>query len=482
MIDHAPGLERLLAVQPVEGSFELQRVSGTVPARLRGRSYMNGPALFERPDFRYRHWLDGDGLLTSVRFRDGRAQVSSRFVASDKRREEAAAGRPLFRAFGTSFAGDRLRRGFSLQSPVNVSVYPWDGRLLAFGEQGLPWEIDPETLETRGEYRFAGGLNEVSPLSAHPAVDHETHELVDFGISYSASEPVLHLYRFRDGALAERSRYPLPYPCSTHDFALSERHAVLFLSPHLMDVRGLLEQGKCVQDCLSWNPELGSKLLVIDRREKRQVALIDVGRGYCLHLANAFDRAQDSGGSKRSELVVDLIEIAAPIYDSYTPMPELFVDEPAGEPVRYVIDLETATVRERTPTGYRATPDFPAIDPRRSQRAISECWMLGLSKAGQKGRKFFDELAHVSFEEGRLIERYRAPVGSYLGGEPIFLPDPDHGRRGWVLCQELAAGAGATPIADFLLFDAHRIAAGPIARLRMPHPIPPGFHAAWSAG
>ena len=110
-----------------------------------------------------------------------------------------AAGRALCRACGTAFPDDRLRRGFSLESPVNVSVVPWEGRLLAFGEQGLPWDLDPVTLETRGEFRFGGRLNEVSPLSAHAHLDRESSELIDFGISYASAEPLLHLYRFASG-------------------------------------------------------------------------------------------------------------------------------------------------------------------------------------------------------------------------------------------------------------------------------------------
>jgi len=38
-----------------------------------------------------------------------------------------------------------------LEPPVNVSVYPFAGSLLAFGEQTLPYELDPVTLETRGD-------------------------------------------------------------------------------------------------------------------------------------------------------------------------------------------------------------------------------------------------------------------------------------------------------------------------------------------
>ena len=482
--DLAPRLERLFEIEAVEGSFELEVVDGVVPAHLSGRSYMNGPAVFARGEVAYRHWLDGDGLITSLHFEGGRTVATHRFVRSAKRVEELAAGRALFRAFGTAFPDDRLRRGFSLESPVNVSVVPWEGRLLAFGEQGLPWELDPVTLETRGEFRFGGRLNEVSPLSAHAHLDGESALLIDFGISYASAEPLLHLYRFAAGTLAERSRFPLPYACSTHDFAISERLAVVYLSPHLMDVQGFLKQGKPVNDCLSWHPELGARLMILDRRNHQLLATIPLAQGYCLHLANVFERREDA------ELVVDLIELEGPVYDQYTPMPELFPNEPAGGPVRYVVDTEHWEIKDRRATAYRSTPDFPAIDPRRMQRETHEAWMLGMSAAGKPGRKFFDEVVRVRFDRGEVADRYRAPQGCYLGGEPIFLPDLSLDRSeerladpaGFILCQELDPTLEGSPVVDFLLFDAFSLAMGPIARLRLPHPIPPGFHAAWLGG
>ncbi len=186
-IDHAPGLERAFASVPEERSGEPLKVEGKIPAFLRGTYFLNGPARFHRGEVRYQHWLDGDGMVCALRFQDGRALLTNRFVRCTKWVEEEAAGRALYRTFGTAFPGDRLVRGIALESPVNVSLYPYAGTLLALGEQGLPWELDPETLETRGLYNFGGALNPVSPFAAHPKIDPETGELFNFGISFSTA-------------------------------------------------------------------------------------------------------------------------------------------------------------------------------------------------------------------------------------------------------------------------------------------------------
>ncbi|HEX2642954.1 MAG TPA: carotenoid oxygenase family protein, partial [Thermoanaerobaculia bacterium] len=152
LADNAPGLERAFADTPAERVETIRPadIEGEVPAFVRGTYYLNGPARFSRGDVRYRHWLDGDGMICALRFGADGVELRARFVQSPKWQVEEAAGKALFRAFGTSFSGDRLVRGIALESPVNVSVYPFGGALLAFGEQGLPIAIDPETLETRG--------------------------------------------------------------------------------------------------------------------------------------------------------------------------------------------------------------------------------------------------------------------------------------------------------------------------------------------
>src|SRR2546425_1225199 len=147
--DYAPLVEHLLLVKPVEQTCFVEDIQGDIPEFVRGTFSLNGPSVFAREIFRYRHWLDGDGMVSSLRFENGSARFSSRFVRTTKFVEETKAGRPVFRAFGTCFPQDRLRLGIGLESPANVSVYRYGNSLLAFGEQGLPWELDPVTLATR---------------------------------------------------------------------------------------------------------------------------------------------------------------------------------------------------------------------------------------------------------------------------------------------------------------------------------------------
>ena len=59
-------LDDILSISPEEGVWELT-LEGELPAYLGGTYYLNGPGRFARGDFRYHHWLDGDGLLRALR-------------------------------------------------------------------------------------------------------------------------------------------------------------------------------------------------------------------------------------------------------------------------------------------------------------------------------------------------------------------------------------------------------------------------------
>ncbi|HEV3469707.1 MAG TPA: carotenoid oxygenase family protein [Pyrinomonadaceae bacterium] len=467
--DYAPLLERAFGVEPREGSYEVTRVEGRVPEFVRGTYYLNGPARFSRGGFRYRHWLDGDGMVCSLRFGGGGVRFTSRFVRTRKFVEEGEAGRPLFRAFGTAFESDRLRRGGALESPANISVYPYRDALLAFGEQGLPAELDPLTLETRGAFGFGGALNEVSPFAAHPKFDRETGEVFNFGVAFSASEPALSFYRFdAGGALALRRRLPLEHPCTVHDFGLSRSYAVFYLSPYLLDVESFVAGGLSLMDSLRWEPRRGSRLLVVSRETGEPVASVPVGARYCLHLVNCFER----GGL----LYADVLELDRPVYDQYRNVPDLFTDVCEGRPVRYALGAGGREVVARQPLDYPAYPDLPSVDPRRAGAPCEEFWMLGISSAGRRGRKFFDQLVHADWAEGRPRDIYQAPPLHYLCGEPVFVPDPGRERGGAVICQVFDAARASCA---FAVFDAGHVSAGPLATLRLDAPVHFGFHAAF---
>lgn len=468
-VDHAPGLETAFARPPRETRHRITDIDGIVPNHVRGRYFINGPARFGRRDRRYGHWLDGDGMVASLHFTDDGVVFTSRYVRSTKWCHENEQEQSLYRGFGTAFEGDLLQRGLALASPVNVSVYTIGDRLLAFGEQGLPWELDVDTLETVGEYTFDGQLNAISPFSAHPHFSTDGRELFNFGVSFSTRRPMIHLYRFAvGGERIYRRRLTIDHPCMVHDFMLGQRHVIFFLSPHLLDMEQLARRGGSVMDALTWRPDLGSRLLIADRETGDPLAEVPVETAYCLHLIASFEQ--------EGRLVLDLIQLDQPIYDQYQVPDGLFTEVRRARPVRYVLDGATYELLDQIALEYRLLCDFPAIDPRRVERDYRDFWVLGISATERPGRKFFDQIVHCDWHRGRAAGLWQAPVGHYLCGEPVFVPDPDRERAGSVICQRWDAAARRSA---FLLFDAFDLPRGPVATLHLDRPLHLGFHASF---
>ncbi len=471
--DFAPLLERAFSGEPVEGDLEIGRIDGELPRGLAGTYHLSAPARFAAGAVSYGNWLDGDGMAIAARFASGGAsappavRVRQRFVETAKLVAERAEAKALFRTFGTRFAGDRLLHGVTVASPVNLSAWPFAGRLLAFGEQGQPWELDPPTLATLGPAAFGGAVTAATPFSGHPKVDPHTGELVTFGVSFAPQAPTLHFFRFAaGGGLALRARQPLPFPASIHDFALAGRHAVFHVAPHLLDLAAL-RNGATVLEALAWRPELGSRLLVLERRDGRLVADVPVGDRYCLHLLNAWEDGD--------RLTIDLVELDRPVYGDYHGLPDLFVEPPAGRAVRYEVELGSGALRSRLVTPDLGTPDFPTLDRRLMTRENPHGWLLRVPATPEPGRKFFTTLLHVRWDEGRVAAAWDTQPPIYLAGEPAFAP-LDGGGVLVVPLWDAAAGRSA-----LALFDPLDVAAGPRATVWLETRMPLGFHSFWSA-
>jgi carotenoid cleavage dioxygenase-like enzyme len=172
---------------------------------------------------------------------------------------------------------------------------------------------------------------------------------------------------------------------------------------------------------------------------------------------------------------VDVLELDEPIYSSYEPVPRLFQNVAQGRPVRFTVDLSKRELVDRRSISYSLAPDFAAMDQRRAMQSYEEFWMLGISQTGHRGRKFFDQLVHASWNEAAPSDVYQAPPMCYLGGEPVFIGPPGS-HEGVVLCQEFDAERQKS---FFLLFDAHNVRRGPMARLACDQVLHFGFHAAF---
>ena len=125
--------------------------------------------------------------------------------------------------------------------------------------------------------------------------------------------------------------------------AVQEAHVSLKLLP-------LLSGQATVLDCLAWRPELGAKLLVVDRETGDARASIPIGNRYCLHHVHA--------GEEDGKLVLDVLELEEPVYPDYQGLPDLFIEVRPARTVRMVLDPERGRLLERRESGPGIAADF----------------------------------------------------------------------------------------------------------------------------
>ena len=105
-------------------------------------------------------------------------------------------------------------------------------------------------------------------------------------------------------------------------------------------------------------------------------------------------------------------------------------DEDGSADLQYVLAVAASIgerineykVGDKITIGESTLPDFQAIDPRRKASAYDDFWMLDISAAGQTGRKFFDQVVHCNWSSSSRSV-YRAPPRTYVGGEPVLIPN-----------------------------------------------------------
>ena len=272
------------------------RVEGRLPVELQGTLYRNGPAVHERFGLRYRHLFEGDGMVQAFRF-DGRGVTHrARVLATPKLVRETEAGRRLFSGFATEVHdGSPVRRPDDVNA-ANISVLDHHGELLALWEGGSASVLDRATLEWRGFKVWGEGL-EGLPFTAHPRVEPDG-TLWAFGYIFSPA-PALVLYHIGADGTVVKAKALNPGPLGiVHDFVVTARHLVIVIPPLVFEparVEGML------LDAFVWRPDLGSRVLVVDKDDFSSRRWYQLPAGFGFHHGNGWE---DASGTIRFDFCV----------------------------------------------------------------------------------------------------------------------------------------------------------------------------------
>ena len=453
----SPFLEGNFAPVERELAVDDLAIVGEWPRELEGTLVRNGPNPQFPPLGRY-HWHDGDGMLHAVRIRGGRASYRNRAIRTRALELERKRGRALWSGVLERPQFDNPEGAF--KSTANTSLVRHAGKLLALEEHGEPVEIDPEDLDTLGAYSFGRRLRH--PLTPHPKIDPVTGEMFALGYSPVAKPHAQYTVIAADGALAHTTALELPIGVLMHDFAITERFAVVMNHPYTFDVRRMLRG----EPIARFEPERGSHLGVLPRRGSGgDVRWFSIAPCFVYHVVNAWEEGE--------QIVLDVVHRAALDLES-----ELEPGSAPPQPTRlwrWRIDLQRGVVREEQLDDQNV--ELPQVHPARVGRHMRTVFASRMRTDIRL--PLADGLVKYDLERGGASEVH--PFGSNRnGGEGVFVPRP-HGQSeddGWILAFLHDEAEGRS---ELIAVDARDFTAPPVARILLPERVPYGFHGIWIA-
>lgn len=458
----------------IEWSARNLDVVGEIPAEIDGAFFRAVPDPAHAPMFEDDIVLSGDGMVAKFSIHGGTVDYAIRYVETERYRLEKEARRALFGQYRNPFTDDPSVAGKD-RTVANTTPVWHGGRLFMTKEDGLGYEIDPDTLETIGRWDYYGALKSET-FTAHPRVDPVTGEMFFFGYEAGglATTDVAYCIADRDGNLVSEQWFQQPYCSTIHDFAITERYAIFPIFPTTADLERLKAGGPHwahQQDLESWvgimprygkveemrwfkGPKGVSAFHLVNAYEDGDFIHLDL----CLSDTNAFAFMREAGGVQRAQ------------------------QEIQGGLTRWTFDMskegESFESRVVGPPG-----DMPRLRDADQGRAYRAAWYLSMNPQGGPPLPggpvgvAFNALFRIEPGNGRLDMMALEP-GMAIN-EPVHVPSAQPDHDGWLLAM-VDRRAGEDGFASELwVIEAGDIGKGPIARVPMPLPMRAQVHGAW---
>ncbi len=456
---HTPWLSAYKTIDRKEFSSSAT-VTGKWPEGLQGTLYRNGPARHEIGEFRYQHWFDGDGLVHAYKMSSAGVSHKAKLVQTYKLEAEEHAGRALYPGFATVPPNPAPVTSPDAVNSANISVLHHHGKLLALWEAGSPWEMDENSLDTRGVYAFSDHTRGV-PFSAHPRVEADG-TLWNFG--YLSGGKIFVLWHIdANGALKNIGKIPADPITMVHDFIVTSRHIVMLVPPFHYEP----ERASSFLDAHRWADADPTRVLVVDKNDFSKYFWVELPSQWVFHFGNGWE---DKNG---------VIHFDAARADNPMAMINTFRDIMRGEITSgvpshhhtYRLDTKAKKISEAPMFGPGLDSEFPCIDPRVSCVRNERLFFLSSSKPATHFN--LNEVSAYSYKTERL-DTYRYPDRE-IPEEHLFVARPGSApeKDGWIVgtTHDWAEG-----IQRLNVFDANAVSAGPVASAKLPYGMPLGLH------
>ncbi len=457
-----PALDGNNAPVTQECFSDTMTVIGEVPKDLNGIYFRNGPNAYYQPDWRY-HAYDGYGMVHAVQFDQGKVSYRNRWVQTQGLQEEREAGHSLWKGLKEPMRQDRPDQ--PLKNTANTDVKFHAGRIVAMWyRSGMPYALDPVTLETLGTADYDHAFEKIS---AHSRPDEHTGELMFF--DYSLTAPYMQYGVIGpDRKLRTKIEIPLPGPRLPHDMAVTENYSILHDFPLWPDAQAL----KAGRYKVKFHADQPTRFAVVPRHGTAdQIQWFEAKPTYMLHVVNAWEEGDE------------IVMVGTPYRVHETPDGELdarrlerTINQRQRDFMLYEwrFDLKTGKTHERVIDDVLNT-EFPVINASYQGRKNQFTYNVLFPQGGREEPRF-PGLVKYDITTGGYIAYSAGP--QYFYNEPGFAPRDNS--------QSEDDGYLVMPVwnpldkrSEIQVFDCKgaRLAEGPIARILLPQRIPHGFHA-----
>jgi len=502
-----------------EGSILDLEYSGTIPTDINGTFYRVQPDTRFPPLFEDDIHFNGDGAVSAIRIANGQADFLHKYVRTERYEAETKARKALFGRYRNPWTDNESVKGV-IRTASNTNVVFYRGMLLAMKEDGPPFAMDPETLETIGRYDFEGQIT-APTFTAHPKFDPETGEMVCFayeagGDGADCSVDVVVWTIDRDGKKTEECWYKAPFAGMIHDCGVSKNWVVLPLTPIKMD-RGRMEKGG---NKFAWDPEEDQWYALVPRRgaKTEDITWFRADNAFHGHVAGCYELPT-------GEVVFDLTVADGNVFFFFPPDPSVTPgydsvakrNQLSSPTMRWVFDPKAKKSAVQYPEGVvyvadeRATPsvswmtngEFSRIDDRYVTKPYRHFWQAvvdptkpyDFAKCGPPAGGLFNCLGHYTWSDEHVhdgsspspngaatdgkfgIEDVYFPGSTMTFQEPTFIPR-EGGAEGEGYLIALLNHLDQLRN-DVVILDAQNLSKGPLAVIHLPLKVKLGLHGNW---
>jgi carotenoid cleavage dioxygenase-like enzyme len=457
-------------------AFDLE-IEGEIPAEIEGSFFRAVPDPQYPPFHEDDTVLADDGMVHRIQFKGGHVHSAQRYVQTARYCAEREANKRLFGRYRNPYTDLPEVDGVD-RTTANTTPIWHGGHLLMAKEDGRPYKVDPETLETIGSWDYGGKLKSLT-MTAHPRIDPETGEMFFYGYEADGfcSKTISYCIANADGELVSEQQFEAPYASLLHDFVITKNYVVFPIFPSIADA------DRCKSGGLHFmhDQQRESWLGIMPRYGKvSEMQWVPGPRGVSgFHHVNAFE---DDAGQINVDICLyetvffDFIRFPSGINKT---MPEI-----EASLSRWTVDPKNLSkgIESRVlgPMG-----DMPCIRDRDQGRPYKQAWYLCYNPEG--GPPMFggplgatvNQMMRIDLETGEVNVLLLPPDTAI--NEPVHVPAANDEHGGWLLAVIDKKIAEDDYRSEVWVLKADDIAASPVARVKLPVRVRPQVHGSWVA-